>query len=234
MTFTRLAETTCEFLDILRSYRACSGCFWRRLNMADSPQDRVRLDLGTGTRVSIPVTERSPHSVTLSQPLPFLRLHHQIEDDEGRYATLVGVSVVVRDDTPHLVLDLTYPEMSASMTASPGCLAPFPPPEASPPAGPSDPRPVASASRSQTSPYAVRPARRSPSIPVGGDAPAESVPNAAAQRVAALRGPRPSVSRPAHVGSARQRFVRPSPGGTPALGPLRRSPWQRAWAWICF
>ena len=59
-----------------------------------------------------PVTAHVDHadreSVTLRQPLPFLRLHGGVEDEQGRRAELTGVAVAVRDGTPSLVLELRY------------------------------------------------------------------------------------------------------------------------------
>ena len=68
---------------------------------------RLYLD-AIGAHVVARVSERSDTALTVSRELPFLKLGSSVLDDNGRAAEVSGVSVVIEDGTPRLVLELAY------------------------------------------------------------------------------------------------------------------------------
>jgi hypothetical protein len=73
---------------------------------------RLFLD-GIGAPVVARVTHRSAQRMTVSQALPFLKLHSSVTDEGGRRAEVACVSMIVEDGMPRLVLDLVYSDAEA-------------------------------------------------------------------------------------------------------------------------
>jgi hypothetical protein len=72
-----------------------------------APTARLFLD-AVGAHVVARVNDRSERGLTVSRELPFLRLGSRVVDESGRAAEVSGVSVVIEDGTPRLVLELAY------------------------------------------------------------------------------------------------------------------------------
>ncbi len=75
----------------------------------DSTQPRARLQFeGMAAPVVSRVRHRGAGALTVSQPLPFLRISSGVRDEAGRAAHIRSVGVMVEQDTPHIVLELAY------------------------------------------------------------------------------------------------------------------------------
>jgi len=98
-----------------------------------SPSRRTRLALAdVAAPVLLDVEARRHDGLTVARSLPFLGLGREVRDEDGRLAHIENIYVELEDDTPRLVMDLTYAQVAPDHTVPYITPSRLPPPPALP------------------------------------------------------------------------------------------------------